>query len=332
MKKIKILSLVLALVMALAIPTAVFAAEVAEEDSLPDPGTNPDSPFYFMDCWGKQISLVFTFNAENKVQRALSFAEERLAEVEAMAEQNKVQAMECAANEYHNYLEIATQNMEKAMNQGVDISGHVISKISEHLSYLYQRQFAYRIAESQAEDCQQIRQQICEVAQTCQENAFKALASQDPENALQMGVCLMEQACIRVQNLAGQAADEEISEALQQCERFAAMNQELIANGEQIGIGSEAQQRLQQATATQECLLNQIRSQSQTVGEYPRSTETQNQVQAQLGVITAPGGSTDIMTIGSGPMGPAPNSGDGVPDGSGFEIPNGANGSTFRKK
>ena len=28
----------------------------------------------------------------------------------------------------------------------------------------------------------------------------------------------------------------------------------------------------------------------------------------------------------SGPMGPAPNSGDGVPDGSGFDAPNGANG------
>jgi hypothetical protein len=28
----------------------------------------------------------------------------------------------------------------------------------------------------------------------------------------------------------------------------------------------------------------------------------------------------------SGPMGPAPNAGDGIPDGSGFDGPNGANG------
>ena len=30
----------------------------------------------------------------------------------------------------------------------------------------------------------------------------------------------------------------------------------------------------------------------------------------------------------AGPMGPAPNSGDGIPDGSGFDGPNGPNGDT----
>jgi hypothetical protein len=38
-----------------------------------------------------------------------------------------------------------------------------------------------------------------------------------------------------------------------------------------------------------------------------------------------PNGPNDAedLEIGNGPMGPAPNSGDGVPDGSGFEAPNG---------
>ena len=31
---------------------------------------------------------------------------------------------------------------------------------------------------------------------------------------------------------------------------------------------------------------------------------------------------------GAGPMGPAPNSGDGIPDGSGFDVPNGPVGET----
>ena len=36
---------------------------------------------------------------------------------------------------------------------------------------------------------------------------------------------------------------------------------------------------------------------------------------------------SDIAVADSyGPMGPAPNSGDGIPDGSGFESPNGPNG------
>ena len=33
-----------------------------------------------------------------------------------------------------------------------------------------------------------------------------------------------------------------------------------------------------------------------------------------------------VSANGSGPMGPAPNAGDGIPDGSGFDTPNGPNG------
>ena len=73
---------------------------------------------------------------------------------------------------------------------------------------------------------------------------IETLASQDPEAALQLGVRLMEEACNRIQNMVGQVDGEEIEEALRQCERFRAMNQEMIANGEQLGLGSEAQQML----------------------------------------------------------------------------------------
>ena len=117
MKKLGILALVLALIMAFAIPAGVLAAEEPVADTLPDTGITPDSPFYFLDKWGKQISLAFTFNAANKVQKALGYAEERLAEAEAMAAQNNFQAMEKAAYQYSYYLTVATRNMEKAMNR-----------------------------------------------------------------------------------------------------------------------------------------------------------------------------------------------------------------------
>ena len=40
----------------------------------------------------------------------------------------------------------------------------------------------------------------------------------------------------------------------------------------------------------------------------------------------APNGPNSAIGSESGPMGPAPNSGDGIPDGSGFDAPNGPNG------
>jgi len=101
MKKPGILAIALALAMIFTIPTGVYAVEAAETETLPDPGINPDSPFYFMDKWGKQISLAFTFNPEKKVQKALLYAEERLAEVNAMMVRNEVRATIRAADGYN---------------------------------------------------------------------------------------------------------------------------------------------------------------------------------------------------------------------------------------
>jgi hypothetical protein len=326
MKKIGTLSLAIALVMALAIPTGAFAAASSETETLPDPGVTPDSPFYFMDQWGQQISLVFTFNAGNKVQKALNYAEERLAEAHIMAKQNKVQAMERAANEYQNCLEIAIQNMQKAQTEGIDTSEQVVAMTSKHLSYIYQHQYT-----GMSEDCQDIEQQIGERAQICQENTVIALAAQNPEGALQLGVRLMEQACNRIQNMVCQGDDTQIEEAFQQCERFAALNQEMIASSEQLGLRSEAQQMLQEAKAAQEGVLNQIRSQIQTCTGDSEAAPVQNQTREQRGETTV-NSYIKSPQIGSGPMGPAPNSGDGIPDGSGFEDPNGANANSFGKK
>ena len=57
----------------------------AQEEELPDPGITPDSTFYFFDNWGKNIGLFFAFGPEAKAQKALEYAEERLAEAQAIA-------------------------------------------------------------------------------------------------------------------------------------------------------------------------------------------------------------------------------------------------------
>lgn len=323
MKKLGILALVLALVMAFAVPAGVLAAEESATDTLPDAGITPDSPFYFLDKWGKQISLAFTFNAANKVQKALGYAEEGLAEAEAMAAQNKFQAMERAANQYSYYLTVATQNMEKAMNRGVDTSGQVADVTSKHLSYMYQHQYANQQDGTACEDCAQIRQQMRERAVTCQEDTVAALSSQNPEGALQLGTRLMEQAANRLQNMAGQADSGQIEEGLQQCERYQTMNQQMFANAQQQGVGTQTQQMAQECLENQEGLMEQIRNQYQIHNGGSDTSPNQNQQQGTTTTETV----TGTPQSSSGPMGPAPNSGDGIPDGSGFDGPNGPNGS-----
>lgn len=287
MKKLIILSLVCALAMVFTIPTAVLAAE---PETLPEPGMTPDSPFYFMDKWGKQIAMMFTFKAESKVQLALHYAEERLAEAEAMAEQNKIRAMERAEYEYHNCLAIATRNMEKLMAKGVSTSEQVATKMSNHIALMYQ--YTNQQQNNTCEDCQQIRQQIRERAMTCQEAAVQALASQDPEAALQLNVSLMQQMCNQIQNMIGQGDDAPIQEALRYYESLRTRNQEMLANAEQFGLGSETQQMVQEATQNQDGLLYQIRNQLQIHSGDSTEAPVQNSIQQQQSGTTTDGGAT----------------------------------------
>jgi len=81
--------------------TSLFISGIAyaQDEGLPDPGLTPDSPFYFLDKWGKNIGMFFTFGNEAKARKALQYAEERLAEARAMAANNRVREMEQAANQ-----------------------------------------------------------------------------------------------------------------------------------------------------------------------------------------------------------------------------------------
>ena len=69
----------------------------AQDEELPDSGITPDSPFYFLDNWGKSVGMFFTFGPEAKARKALEYAEERLAETLVMAAENRVKEMTQAA-------------------------------------------------------------------------------------------------------------------------------------------------------------------------------------------------------------------------------------------
>ena len=309
-------------VMALAV-TIPANALAAEPETLPDPGMTPAYGFYFMETWMQRLNMAFTFGPEAKLQKALHYAGEKLSEMEAMAEENMAGNMEKSANQYRYYMNIANRNMEQAMAGDNVTAERVALMMARHIAVITGNQ------NDGNEDCQQIRERTREQAEECQEVAVRALAKQNAEGAIELNLTLMEQQRERLQNMSGQADSEEIEEALRQCERIQNMNQEMIANCEQLG--AEAQQRLQQAIATQESVLNQIRSQYRYGNGGPVDDPVQNQTQGQQSG-TMSGSTINSTQDNAGPLGPAPNSGDGVPDGSGLEEPNGANGNTFGKK
>jgi chemotaxis protein histidine kinase CheA len=89
--------------------------------SLPHSGLTPDSPFYFLDTLGEKVSLFFTFAPEKKAEKAIQFAEEKLAEVKAVAEKNKPEAIEKANQKYQEFLGLANQKTQEAKEKGRDV-------------------------------------------------------------------------------------------------------------------------------------------------------------------------------------------------------------------
>ncbi len=68
------------------------------------PGVTPDSFLYGLDVALDRISFLLTFDQAAKSRKGLEIASERLLEVRAMAEENKVQAMERAQSEHDDAL------------------------------------------------------------------------------------------------------------------------------------------------------------------------------------------------------------------------------------
>ncbi len=230
----------------------------AQEDmELPDPGITPDSPFYFADKWAKQLSLMFTFREEAKVEKALRYAEERLSEMNAMLAQNKTRAATQATNEYNNCLAIATQYMEQARKKGVDTSGDVTLAVSKHIGVLN------KSIDDAGENQQRIMTDARERARICQETAARTMAQSDPEKAIRTNLTLMEQQLNRIRVRSEEQQATGLQEELQEFERLNNLGQEISQIAKGLGKGTTVDQLIGQATANHLAVLAEVHERTQ---------------------------------------------------------------------
>ena len=201
----------------------------AQEDELPDPGIPPDSPFYFLDNWGKNIGLFFAFGPEAKARKALEYAEERLAEAQAMAVKNRIREVEQAANGYNEFLTIVAERAEEARQQGVsdNISEKVALATSKHLSVLD------RVKETVPEQAREAIAQAREASINGQQNALRALARERLERAAEINLAAIEGRLNRARVQTEEGNTEEIEEALDDADKMFRFGEEIseIARG-----------------------------------------------------------------------------------------------------
>jgi hypothetical protein len=287
----------------------------AQEDevALPDPGTTPDSPFYFMDKWGKQISLAFTFGDREKVEKALRYADERMAEIDAMMAQNKIKEATRATKEYQYCLDTAAKYMERARLKGADVSEGVALMAEKHLGYLCDN------TENASEDALRLMTQTRERAMTCQETALKNMAQGDPEKAAQCNLQMMERHLNRIRVQVEEAKSEAVQARIKVYNRLRNLGEEISqiarglgkeatvdqlvgqATGYHLQVLAEVQQRVQEQTrqAVEEAIQNYIQNYEQIVtrlqaqnqlGQVPEEAQMPGEMSGHMGQNSSPGG------------------------------------------
>jgi len=92
---------------------ALNAPLILAQEILPNPGITPDSFLWSLDKVLEQISLLITTSPNEKATKGLKIAEERLAEIKVMIEENKLDAAEKAEESHGKTLAGVQENIEE---------------------------------------------------------------------------------------------------------------------------------------------------------------------------------------------------------------------------
>lgn len=109
----------------LGLAPAAFAQEVS-------PGLTPASPFYFLDTLGERIGLALTFNAQGKAEKALAYAEEKMAELEVLTSAQKEKYSLKLTAKYNEYLGVIEDKVEEMENNGLNVDA-LTEKLAQNM-------------------------------------------------------------------------------------------------------------------------------------------------------------------------------------------------------
>ena len=230
-------------------------AYAQEEEELPDPGITPDSPFYFLDNWGKQIGLLLAFGPEAKAQKALEYAEERLAEANAMALKNRIRETEKAADSYNGFLVMARERVEEARQQGAadNISEKVALATSKHLAVLD------GIKDTAPEQAKEAIVRARDVSMDGQQNALRVLANERLERAMEINLATIEGRLNRVRVKAEEGNTGEVEAALDDANKLLRFGEEISETARGLGKDTTSvEQLVARATSSQLQVLAEV--------------------------------------------------------------------------
>ncbi len=197
----------------------------AAQDSL------PGDALYAAKLATEQVVMVWSGDDVARAERALSFAERRMREMEALVEKGRSQDLELAVEKYGNALNMALAGMRRAYNQEL-AAGNIATRVAEattaHLGML---DMLYDMVPHEARSAVG---RAREVSERGRQDALAALARNNPVRATEMNLAAMlgslNRSRARLQD--GQA----LQIALQQFVSMARFGQDISLIGEQAGL------------------------------------------------------------------------------------------------
>jgi len=191
----------------------------------------PGDALYPVKLGTEQMRMMLPANDVVKAERALSFAERRVGEIEALAEKERAQYLGLGVKGYDDALNMTLARIERAGDRGLatgNITARVAEATTKHLSVL---DTVYDMVPPEAKAAIAHARNVSETGYF---HAMAALAKNNTVRAAEMNLAAMEGRLNRVRARVGDVEAVEIS--LQQFEAMAEFSEEISQIAQAIGL------------------------------------------------------------------------------------------------
>jgi len=263
-----VLIILSALIPAMTVSAADNAGETAIGD-VTDPGILPDSGFYFMKSWGRNLQVMFAGSDAEKAKLMLTYSNEDALALQKMYETGKYDVGAKHAEQYASQLQNTVQAMEQVRTrQGENASEELVDKLEQN--YLRQQEVLLSVLEKAPEAAQS---GILNAIENSNRHVGAMIMAQQGETALQQ---YQEQVNQQTNNM-GQETKIRVQQRLEVMHGQATQSSGSNTSGQGVMTQHTTQTQTQNQTQTQA----QQQTQTQTQQQLQQQTQTQEQTQTQ---------------------------------------------------
>ncbi|MCJ7576344.1 MAG: DUF5667 domain-containing protein [Dehalococcoidia bacterium] len=193
----------------------------------------PGDTLYPLKLAAEQVGMVLSPDGAARVERALSFANKRMREMEALARKGRSQDLQLAVEQYTYALNMTLSMIEQAADRGLateNITALVAEATARHLLALDE------VWDMVPEEAKAAITHARNVSETGRENALAALARNNTVRATELNLAAMEGRLNRVRARVQNA--EAVQIALQQFEAMGELGEEISRIAQETGLNT----------------------------------------------------------------------------------------------